>query len=172
LTCCIVLTPSRSGSQVKVKGHGCRMKNVPFQLQMHVVWQDELTMAKNRPEFETVNKWQSASWFGYLWIYFFVLSCGCDRKWGFSIFGDAFAVLVKYTRPVIVLGPLKDRVNDDLIVEYPDRFSSCIPRVYLMSLHHVADNIDIIYQLQHVFYCRPVVLTILFNLCCNCAYLL
>jgi len=41
-----------------------------------------------------------------------------------------FNASVKYTRPVIVLGPVKDRVNDDLIAEYPDRFSSCIPRVY------------------------------------------
>lgn len=35
---------------------------------------------------------------------------------------------VSYTRPVIVLGPLKDRVNDDLISEYPDKFGSCVPR--------------------------------------------
>jgi len=43
-----------------------------------------------------------------------------------------FAVVVKYARPVIVLGPLKDRINDDLIAEYPDKFSSCIPRAYAM----------------------------------------
>lgn len=33
-----------------------------------------------------------------------------------------------YTRPVIILGPLKDRINDDLISEYPDKFGSCVPR--------------------------------------------
>lgn len=37
---------------------------------------------------------------------------------------------INYTRPVIILGPLKDRVNDDLIAEYPDRFGSCVPRMY------------------------------------------
>lgn len=37
---------------------------------------------------------------------------------------------INYTRPVIVLGPLKDRVNDDLISEYPDKFGSCVPREY------------------------------------------
>ena len=37
-------------------------------------------------------------------------------------------VAVKYTRPVIILGPLKDRINDDLISEFPDKFGSCIPR--------------------------------------------
>lgn len=35
---------------------------------------------------------------------------------------------INYTRPVIILGPLKDRINDDLIAEYPDRFGSCVPR--------------------------------------------
>ncbi|XP_025080158.1 disks large homolog 2-like isoform X4 [Pomacea canaliculata] len=34
---------------------------------------------------------------------------------------------LKYTRPVIILGPLKDRINDDLISEFPDKFGSCIP---------------------------------------------
>lgn len=35
---------------------------------------------------------------------------------------------VNYTRPVIILGPMKDRVNDDLISEFPDKFGSCVPR--------------------------------------------
>ncbi|XP_061096208.1 disks large homolog 1 isoform X19 [Conger conger] len=34
---------------------------------------------------------------------------------------------VTYTRPVIILGPMKDRVNDDLISEFPDKFGSCVP---------------------------------------------
>ena len=34
---------------------------------------------------------------------------------------------INYARPVIVLGPIKDRINDDLISEYPDRFGSCVP---------------------------------------------
>lgn len=37
---------------------------------------------------------------------------------------------VNYTRPVIVLGPMKDRINDDLISEFPDKFGSCVPRMY------------------------------------------
>uniref|UniRef100_A0A8C2Q2Y1 Discs, large homolog 3 (Drosophila) n=1 Tax=Cyprinus carpio TaxID=7962 RepID=A0A8C2Q2Y1_CYPCA len=32
-----------------------------------------------------------------------------------------------YTRPVIILGPMKDRVNDDLISEFPHKFGSCVP---------------------------------------------
>ncbi|CAF92678.1 unnamed protein product, partial [Tetraodon nigroviridis] len=35
---------------------------------------------------------------------------------------------VDYARPVIILGPTKDRVNDDLLSEYPDKFGSCVPR--------------------------------------------
>lgn len=35
---------------------------------------------------------------------------------------------VHYTRPVIILGPMKDRINDDLISEFPHKFGSCVPR--------------------------------------------
>ncbi|XP_034759642.2 disks large homolog 3-like isoform X6 [Acipenser ruthenus] len=34
---------------------------------------------------------------------------------------------IHYTRPVIILGPMKDRINDDLISEYPHKFGSCVP---------------------------------------------
>nr|XP_020507203.1 disks large homolog 1-like [Labrus bergylta] len=36
---------------------------------------------------------------------------------------------VNYSRPVIMLGPMKDRINDDLISEFPDKFGSCVPPV-------------------------------------------
>ena len=31
------------------------------------------------------------------------------------------------SRPVVILGPLKDRINDELISEYPEKFGSCVP---------------------------------------------
>ncbi|XP_046716974.1 disks large homolog 2 isoform X16 [Silurus meridionalis] len=34
---------------------------------------------------------------------------------------------ITYARPVIILGPMKDRINDDLISEFPDKFGSCVP---------------------------------------------
>ncbi|XP_054025749.1 disks large homolog 3 isoform X4 [Dryobates pubescens] len=34
---------------------------------------------------------------------------------------------IHYARPVIILGPTKDRVNDDLISEFPHKFGSCVP---------------------------------------------
>lgn len=38
---------------------------------------------------------------------------------------------INYTRPVVILGPIKDRLNDELITEFPDRFGSCVPRKLL-----------------------------------------
>lgn len=35
---------------------------------------------------------------------------------------------VHYARPIIILGPVKDRINDDLLSEFPDKFGSCVPR--------------------------------------------
>lgn len=40
---------------------------------------------------------------------------------------------VHYTRPVIILGPMKDRVNDDLISEFPHKFGSCVPREFIAT---------------------------------------
>ncbi|XP_017290613.1 disks large homolog 2 isoform X3 [Kryptolebias marmoratus] len=34
---------------------------------------------------------------------------------------------INYARPVIILGPMKDRINEDLISEFPDKFSFCVP---------------------------------------------
>lgn len=46
---------------------------------------------------------------------------------------------ITYTRPVIILGPLKDRINDDLISEFPDKFGSCVPREYYFLLMFLSD---------------------------------
>ena len=43
-----------------------------------------------------------------------------------------------YTRPIIILGPLKDRINDDLISEFPEKFGSCVPRECL-SFDNIID---------------------------------
>lgn len=42
--------------------------------------------------------------------------------------------VVDYARPVIILGPTKDRVNDDLLSEFPDKFGSCVPRKCCLTL--------------------------------------
>ena len=31
-------------------------------------------------------------------------------------------------RPIVILGPLKDRIMEDLVGDYPEKFGVCIPR--------------------------------------------
>ncbi|XP_032670904.1 disks large 1 tumor suppressor protein isoform X5 [Odontomachus brunneus] len=49
---------------------------------------------------------------------------------------------IQYTRPVIVLGPLKDRINDDLISEFPDKFGSCVPHTTRCRREYEVDGRD------------------------------
>ncbi|XP_022095169.1 disks large homolog 1-like isoform X2 [Acanthaster planci] len=49
---------------------------------------------------------------------------------------------VKYTRPVIILGSGKDRVNDDLISEMPEKFGSCVPHTTRPRRPHEVDKRD------------------------------
>uniref|UniRef100_H2LLH7 Discs, large homolog 2 (Drosophila) n=1 Tax=Oryzias latipes TaxID=8090 RepID=H2LLH7_ORYLA len=41
--------------------------------------------------------------------------------------GYGTKISIDYARPVIILGPMKDRINEDLISEFPDKFGSCVP---------------------------------------------
>ena len=66
--------------------------------------------------------------------------CLCPGRLGFI--EEIYQVLlfpVNYARPVIILGPMKDRINDDLISEFPDKFGSCVPRKYRVqnSIYHL-----------------------------------
>ncbi|XP_040174001.1 disks large 1 tumor suppressor protein isoform X11 [Anopheles arabiensis] len=49
---------------------------------------------------------------------------------------------ISYTRPVIILGPLKDRINDDLISEYPNKFGSCVPHTTRPKRDYEVDGRD------------------------------
>ncbi|XP_045063681.1 disks large homolog 1-like isoform X6 [Coregonus clupeaformis] len=49
---------------------------------------------------------------------------------------------VNYTRPVIILGPMKDRINDDLISEFPDKFRSCVPHTTRLKRDDEVDARD------------------------------
>ncbi|XP_049631894.1 disks large homolog 1 isoform X8 [Suncus etruscus] len=49
---------------------------------------------------------------------------------------------VNYTRPVIILGPTKDRINDDLISEFPDKFGSCVPHTTRPKRDYEVDGRD------------------------------
>ncbi|XP_039679038.1 disks large homolog 4-like isoform X1 [Perca fluviatilis] len=49
---------------------------------------------------------------------------------------------VDYARPVIILGPTKDRVNDDLLSDFPDKFGSCVPHTTRPQRDYEADGRD------------------------------
>ncbi|XP_055084622.1 discs large homolog 1-like protein isoform X8 [Periophthalmus magnuspinnatus] len=49
---------------------------------------------------------------------------------------------VSYTRPVIILGPMKDRINDDLISEFPEKFGSCVPHTTRPKRDYEVDGRD------------------------------
>ncbi|XP_053542397.1 disks large homolog 4 isoform X1 [Ictalurus punctatus] len=51
-------------------------------------------------------------------------------------------VEVHYARPIIILGPSKDRVNDDLLSEFPDKFGSCVPHTTRPRRDYEADGRD------------------------------
>uniref|UniRef100_A0A4W3I7J9 Discs large MAGUK scaffold protein 3 n=1 Tax=Callorhinchus milii TaxID=7868 RepID=A0A4W3I7J9_CALMI len=49
---------------------------------------------------------------------------------------------IHYSRPVIILGPAKDRVNDDLISEFPNKFGSCVPHTTRLRREVEVDGQD------------------------------
>ncbi|VDO33708.1 unnamed protein product [Haemonchus placei] len=49
---------------------------------------------------------------------------------------------LNYVRPVIILGALKDRINDELVTRNPDRFSSCVPHTSRPPREHEVDGRD------------------------------
>uniref|UniRef100_UPI00398F1E58 disks large homolog 4 isoform X2 n=1 Tax=Pristiophorus japonicus TaxID=55135 RepID=UPI00398F1E58 len=49
---------------------------------------------------------------------------------------------VHYARPIIILGPTKDRVNDDLLSEFPDKFGSCVPHTTRPKRDYEVDGRD------------------------------
>ncbi|XP_042222965.1 disks large 1 tumor suppressor protein-like isoform X2 [Homarus americanus] len=68
-----------------------------------------------------------------------------------SMRGDDYIILsyegvqqteIAYTRPVVLLGPLKDRINDDLISEFPDKFGSCVPHTTRPRREYEVDGRD------------------------------
>ncbi|KAL7979605.1 hypothetical protein Chor_004763 [Crotalus horridus] len=55
---------------------------------------------------------------------------------------DSESSSIHYARPVIVLGPMKDRVNDDLISEFPHKFGSCVPHTTRPRRENEVDGQD------------------------------
>uniref|UniRef100_A0A8C1H7A1 Discs, large homolog 3 (Drosophila) n=1 Tax=Cyprinus carpio carpio TaxID=630221 RepID=A0A8C1H7A1_CYPCA len=65
-----------------------------------------------------------------------------SKGWKFLTNIDLAFFSVHYTRPVIILGPMKDRVNDDLISEFPHKFGSCVPHTTRPQRENEMDGQD------------------------------
>ncbi|XP_078122921.1 disks large homolog 2 isoform X2 [Sander vitreus] len=55
---------------------------------------------------------------------------------------------INYARPIIILGPMKDRINDDLISEFPDKFGSCVPHTTRPKRDYEVDGRDYHYVMS------------------------
>uniref|UniRef100_A0A3B4YBL1 Discs large MAGUK scaffold protein 4 n=1 Tax=Seriola lalandi dorsalis TaxID=1841481 RepID=A0A3B4YBL1_SERLL len=71
---------------------------------------------------------------------FFVLSPGRDKP--SHSYETVTQVEVHYARPIIILGPVKDRINDDLLSEFPDKFGSCVPHTTRPKREYEVDGRD------------------------------
>ncbi|XP_070817332.1 disks large homolog 4-like isoform X1 [Chaetodon trifascialis] len=69
-------------------------------------------------------------------------SCSSGQEETLLTYQPVMQQEVNYTRPVIVLGPMKDRVNDDLISEFPDKFGSCVPHTTRPRRDYEVDGRD------------------------------
>uniref|UniRef100_A0A8C5I1H9 Disks large homolog 1 n=1 Tax=Gouania willdenowi TaxID=441366 RepID=A0A8C5I1H9_GOUWI len=65
-----------------------------------------------------------------------------SRVWVLLKWSATGSEIMNYTRPVIILGPMKDRINDDLISEFPDKFGSCVPHTTRPKRDYEVDGRD------------------------------
>ena len=61
---------------------------------------------------------------------------------------------LEYTRPVIILGPLKDRLNDDLMREFPSRFGSCVPHTTRPKRPNEVSSFPNLHSNLYIFKCN------------------
>uniref|UniRef100_A0A8C6LYI7 Discs, large homolog 2 (Drosophila) n=1 Tax=Nothobranchius furzeri TaxID=105023 RepID=A0A8C6LYI7_NOTFU len=50
--------------------------------------------------------------------------------------------VINYARPVIILGPMKDRINGDLMAGFPHKFGSCVPHTTRPMRSYEVDGQD------------------------------
>ncbi|XP_038153079.1 disks large homolog 2-like isoform X2 [Cyprinodon tularosa] len=55
---------------------------------------------------------------------------------------------INYARPVIILGPLKDKINEDLIAEFPSKFGSCVPHTTRPRRSYEVDGQDYLFVMS------------------------
>uniref|UniRef100_A0A672J5W2 Disks large homolog 1 n=1 Tax=Salarias fasciatus TaxID=181472 RepID=A0A672J5W2_SALFA len=112
--------PSRRRSESKVVTPGCG--------RLILLRRHECDLSQNRQLLQ------------YVAIFCFLKAAGQEEA--FLTYQPVMQQEVNYTRPVIVLGPMKDRVNDDLISEFPDKFGSCVPHTTRPRRDYEVDGRD------------------------------
>uniref|UniRef100_A0A8C1DCQ5 Disks large homolog 1 n=1 Tax=Cyprinus carpio carpio TaxID=630221 RepID=A0A8C1DCQ5_CYPCA len=76
-----------------------------------------------------------------MWTVMFLSLLGGQEEYVLS-YETVMQQEVNYARPVIILGPMKDRINDDLISEFPDKFGSCVPHTTRPKRDYEVDGRD------------------------------
>uniref|UniRef100_A0A8D0AA87 Discs, large homolog 2 (Drosophila) n=1 Tax=Sander lucioperca TaxID=283035 RepID=A0A8D0AA87_SANLU len=77
-----------------------------------------------------------------------ILGIGDDGYGTKTFISLCFFLPVNYARPIIILGPMKDRINDDLISEFPDKFGSCVPHTTRPKRDYEVDGRDYHYVMS------------------------
>uniref|UniRef100_A0A7N5ZRF5 Discs, large homolog 3 (Drosophila) n=1 Tax=Anabas testudineus TaxID=64144 RepID=A0A7N5ZRF5_ANATE len=91
---------------------------------------------------ESEREYQLCDW-GGVGAAVFLLSLSCfSSVFQLSSLRSPPGMVFHYTRPVIILGPMKDRVNDDLISEFPHKFGSCVPHTTRPRRENETDGQD------------------------------
>jgi guanylate kinase len=49
---------------------------------------------------------------------------------------------VRYTRPIVIVGPLKDHIYDELMAEFPDKYGGCVPHTSRPRRSGEVDGVD------------------------------
>ena len=52
------------------------------------------------------------------------------------------SLFIAFHFPLPISGPMKDRINDDLISEYPEQFGSCVPHTTRLKRDYEVDGRD------------------------------
>ncbi|XP_072555594.1 disks large homolog 1-like isoform X5 [Paramormyrops kingsleyae] len=111
------------------KKERARLKTVKFNSKSRDKWEIPDDMGSKGLKHVTSNASDSESSYRGVEEYVLTYEAVCQRE-------------VNYTRPVIVLGPMKDRINDDLISEFPDKFGSCVPHTTRPKRDYEVDGRD------------------------------
>ncbi|KAK1787735.1 hypothetical protein P4O66_016218 [Electrophorus voltai] len=91
---------------------------------------------------ERVSSCGSSAWSGLLELGLQTEFSESGREESAHSYETVTQVEVHYARPIIILGPVKDRVNDDLLSEFPDKFGSCVPHTTRPKREYEADGRD------------------------------